>query len=150
MRAWEAVKAAFRGIFSTAGIVAMTMINLDGRQMRSIFSLGLLGGIIALSLQNIGLIYLAKQALDDGEVYRPLFTLLQSQMRFNSGLVAWFALILGLVVWGADYFRASLGKKSIEMGKGDPTEPPPPPAGDLLLDGASASPASADTNGGMS
>lgn len=143
-RIWEGMKAAFRGVFGTVGVVAMTMINLDGRQMRSIFSLGLLGGIIALSLQNVGLIYLAKQALDQGEGYLKLFDLLQSQMRFNSGLVAWFALILGLVVWGADYFRASLGKKSIEMGKGDPTEPPAPPSGDVLLDGGSASPASPD------
>lgn len=143
-KTWATLRAGFQGVVRTIGLVAMTMINLDGRQMRSIFSLGLLGGIIALSLQNAGLIYLAKRALDDGDTYRPLFDMLQGQMQFNSGLIAWFAGIMGLVVWGADYFRAKLGAKSIEMGKGDPLEPPAPPSGDVLLDGGSASPASPD------
>lgn len=154
-RIWKAIAKAAAWPFSivatvwgavtgTIAAVALTLINLDGRQMRSIFSLGLLGGIIALSFQNLGLIYLAKAALEDGEQYKPLFGMLQGQLRFNSGLIAWFAGIMGLVVWGADYFRAKLGAKSIEMGKGDPTEPPAPPSGDVLLDGGSASPASPD------
>lgn len=138
-KAWATVRRAFQGIVGTVGLIAMTLINLDGRQMRSIFSLAMLGGIIALSLQNAGLIYLARRALDDGDTYRPLFEMLQGQLQFNSGLIAWFAGIMGLVVFGADYFRAKLGSKSLEMGRGNP---PPPPSGDTMLDGGSASPAS--------
>ena len=140
-KAWATVRGGFLGIVRTVGLIAMTLINLDGRQVRSIFSLSLLGGIVALSFQNIGLIYLAKQSLERGDTYRPLFNLLQGQVQFNSGLIAWFAGIMGLVVFGADYFRAKLGAKSLEMGRG---APPPPPSGDVLLDGASASPAGPD------
>ena len=97
------------------------LVNLSRQQMRSLFSVAMIGGVIALSTQNVLYTYLARRAVDEGDTYRPLFLLIQEQMRFNSGLIAWFALILGLVVFGADYFRARLGEKEIEFGEGAPT-----------------------------
>lgn len=97
------------------------LVNLSRQQMRSLFSVAMIGGVIALSTQNLLYTYLARCAVDEGDTYRPLFLLIQEQMRFNSGLIAWFALILGLVVFGADYFRARLGEKEIEFGENAPT-----------------------------
>jgi len=97
------------------------LVNLSRQQMRSLFSVAMIGGVIALSTQNLLYTYLARRAVDEGDTYRPLFLLIQEQMRFNSGLIAWFALILGLVVFGADYFRARLGEKEIEFGENAPT-----------------------------
>lgn len=99
------------------------LVNLSRQQMRSLFSVAMIGGVIALSTQNVMYTYLARRAVDEGDTYWPLFLLIQEQMRFNSGLIAWFALILGLVVFGADYFRAKLGAKEIEFGEGQPTPP---------------------------
>lgn len=99
------------------------LVNLSRQQMRSLFSVAMIGGVIALSTQNVFYTYLARRAVDEGDTYRPLFLLIQEQMRFNSGLIAWFALILGLVVFGADYFRAKLGAKEIEFGDGPQPSP---------------------------
>jgi len=101
------------------------LVNLSRQQMRSLFSVAMIGGVIALSTQNVLYTYLARRAVDEGDTYRPLFLLIQEQMRFNSGLIAWFALILGLVVFGADYFRARLGEKEIEFGDGPTRQTPP-------------------------
>ena len=108
------------------------LVNLSGRQIKALFSLGMLGGMIVLSFQNIGLTYVAKDAMEKGEVYVRFFNLIQEQMRFNSGLIAWFALIMGLIVFGADYFRAKVGDKEVGFGRGKdvpdnplPTEPTP-------------------------
>lgn len=100
------------------------LVNLSRQQMRSVFSLAMIGGMVALSTQNVLYAYLARRAVDQGAAYQPLFALILEQMRFNSALVAWFALILGLVVFGADYFRARLGEKEIEFGEGSPTPAP--------------------------
>lgn len=117
------------------------LVNLTGRQIKALFSLGMLGGMIVLSFQNIGLTYVAKDATERGEVYVRFFELVQEQMRFNSGLIAWFALIMGLIVFGADYFRAKVGDKEVGFGRGKdvpnnplPTEPTPPPPSDPVLE----------------
>lgn len=102
------------------------LVNLTSRQVKALFSLGMLGGMIALSLQNVALTFAAKQAVEEGDTFRIYFDLIQEQMRFNSGLIAWFAVIMGLIVFGADYFRAKVGDKEIGFGKGDEPAPPSP------------------------
>lgn len=92
------------------------LINMTRQQVKALFSIAMIGGMISLSAQNFIYTYIADNAVDRGDQYRPLFMLIQEQMRFNSGLIAWFALILGLVVFGADFFRAKLGTKEIEFG----------------------------------
>jgi len=101
--------------------VLRALVGLSRQQVRSLFSVALIGGIIALSTQNVLYTFVAWRAVDRV----PLFALVQEQMRFNSALSAWFALILGLVVFGADYFRARLGEKEIEFGDG-PSAPSAP------------------------
>lgn len=115
------------------------LVNLTGRQVKALFSLAMLGGMISLSFQNIGLTYVAKDATERGEVYVRFFDLVQEQMRFNSGLIAWFAVIMGLIVFGADYFRAKVGDKEVGFGRGkdipdNPLPVEPTPADPLLED----------------
>jgi hypothetical protein len=96
-----------------------TVVNLSGEQMRALFSVAMMSGIFSLSLQNIWFTFIAKSAVDKGELFRPFFGLIQEQMRFNSALIAWFAVIMGLIVFGADYFRAKLGDKEVGFGRGE-------------------------------
>lgn len=117
------------------------LINLTGRQIKALFSLAMLGGMISLSFQNIGLTYVAKDATEKGDVYARFFNLIQEQMRFNSGLIAWFAVIMGLIVFGADYFRAKVGDKEVGFGRGKdvpdnplPTQPTPAASDPALED----------------
>jgi len=97
----------------------MVLVNLSGQQMRALFSLAMIGGMIATSFQNIFYLHLAKTAVERGEQYLPLFGLIAKQITFNSYLIAWFAGIMGLIVFGADYFRAKHGETEIGFGKGD-------------------------------
>ncbi|AIT81210.1 hypothetical protein [Novosphingobium pentaromativorans] len=104
-----------------AVVSALTvLVNLTRQQMRALFSLAMIGGMISLSGQNFIYTYFARRAVARGEAYRPLFDLIQEQMRFNSALVAWFAVILGLIVFGADWLRAKWGDRELQFGKDDP------------------------------
>lgn len=106
-RFWQWLGTPFRAI-----------VGLSGRQIKSLFSVAMLGGIIVMSWQNIALSFAAARAVDKGDTYRIFFDLIQEQMRFNSGLIAWFAVILGLIVFGADFMRAKWGDKEVGFGKG--------------------------------
>lgn len=99
------------------GIPFRAIVSLTGRQVKSLFSIAMLGGIIVMSWQNVAMLFLAARAVDKGDTYRIFFDLIQEQMRFNSLLIAWFALILGLLVFGADVFRAKWGDKEMEFSK---------------------------------
>lgn len=107
----------FRAIAASARF----LVDLTPQQLKSIFSLGMLGGMIALSWHNVWYTYRAEAAVAKGAAYKDFFTLLAEQIRFNSYLVAWFALIMGLVVFGADYIHAKWGDKEAGFGRG--TEP---------------------------
>jgi len=96
----------------------MVLVNLSGKQMRALFSLAMIGGMIASSFQNVYYLVLAKDAVERGEQYLPLFGLIAKQITFNSYLIAWFAGIMGLIVFGADYFRAKHGETEVGFGKG--------------------------------
>lgn len=94
------------------------LVDLTPQQMRSVFSLAMIGGMISLSAQNVYYTISAKNALHDGERYIPFFNLIHEQIKFNSYLTGWFALIMGLLVFGADYFKAKWGDKEAGFGKG--------------------------------
>lgn len=106
-RFWRFLGTPFRAI-----------VSLTQRQVRSLFGIAMLAGIIVLSWQNMALTYVAARAVEKGDTYLGFFALIQEQMRFNSGLIAWFAFILGLIVFGADYFRARWGDREISAGSG--------------------------------
>lgn len=103
--------------FYWLGTPFRTLVNLTGVQMRALFSIAMIGGMISLSVQNIWVTLQAREAVDDGDKYRPFFELLLFQLKFNSGLIAWFALIMGLLVFGADYFRARKGDTEVDFGR---------------------------------
>lgn len=95
------------------------IVALDFRQVRSLFSIAMLCGVVALSAENWTLVALAHHSIETGEDAAMWIGLLLERLRYNSGLQAWFSFILGLVVFGAEYFRAKWGDKEIGAGKGD-------------------------------
>lgn len=104
-RFWRFLGTPFRAI-----------VALNFRQVRSLFSIAMLCGIISLSVENWAYTYMAHHAVEDGEAYRPWLGLLIERTRYNSGLQAWFALIMGLVVFGAEYFRVKWGNREMTGG----------------------------------
>lgn len=106
-RFWHFLGTPFRAI-----------VALDLRQVRSLFAIAMLSGIIALSAENWVLMGLAYRAVEKGEVFHIWFDLIVERTRYNSGLQAWFAIIMALIVFGADYFRARYGDKEIGFGRG--------------------------------
>lgn len=113
------------------------LVNLTRTQMRAIFSLAMLGGVIALSFQNLGLMFMVDQRLKDAVPGSLFGQMALNQQWWNNAIIAGFAGILGLVVWGADYLKAKYGGVELEAGDGtlkvDATPPPPaevPPADD--------------------
>lgn len=93
------------------------LINLSQTQIRALFSLGMLGGIIALSLQNIGLIVMVRQLLKDAAPGSLFGQMALNQQWWNNAIMAGFGVTLGLVVFGADYFRAKVEGKEVEFGR---------------------------------
>lgn len=103
----------FRAI--RAGLSAL--INLSRVQMRAVFSLAMLGGIVSLSFQNMALIVLVDRR-GEIEIASLLGKMILSQQFWNNAIMGAFALILGLVVWGADRFRMKSRIAEIEAGRG--------------------------------
>lgn len=97
---------------------ARFLVDLTPQQMRSVFSLSMIGGMIALTGINVWYTYRAERAVKQGEAFKPFFALLVEQVRIYSGLIGWFAVIMGLIVFGADYLRAKWGDKEVGLGKG--------------------------------
>ena len=98
--------------------IARGIVSLSRQQVRSLFSVAMLGGVIALSTENWILMALAHHSVEDGEVLQAWLGLLIERTRYNSGLQAWFAGIMGLIVFGADWFRARWGDNEISAGAG--------------------------------
>lgn len=92
------------------------LINMTQAQIRALFSIGMLGGIVSLSFQNIGLIAMVRQTLNDAAPGSLFGAMALNQQWWNNAIMGGFALILGLVVWGADYLKAKFGDREIEAG----------------------------------
>lgn len=86
--------------------------------MRSLFSIAMLGGIIALSFQNAGLILMVRQLLGDALPGSLFGKMALNQQLWNNGIIALFCVSLALVVWGADYFTAKYKGGEISAGRG--------------------------------
>jgi hypothetical protein len=104
--------------FRAIGNALRALVNLSRIQMRAIFSLAMLGGIISLSFQNIALIVLVDQR-GNVQIASLMGKMVLSQQFWNNAIMASFATILGLVVWGADRLRMKSRIAEIEAGKGD-------------------------------
>lgn len=104
--------------FRAFGNFLRALVNLTRQQMRAIFSLAMLLGIIALSFQNMALLYWVFSFLKN-EAPGSLFgQMALSQQFWNNAIAAGFAAIVALVVWGADYLKAKYGGVEIEAGDG--------------------------------
>lgn len=90
-------------------------VYLERAQMRNLFSVFMLLGIIATSVTNWVYMAFAYSAIKSGASMAWLGMIIE-QTRFNSGLIAWFAFIMGAIVFGADYLRAKFGDRELEMG----------------------------------
>lgn len=97
----------------------MFLINLNQTQIRALFSIGMLGGIIALSLQNISLIIVVRHALGQASPGSLFGQMALDQQWWNNAIMAGFGGILGLVVFGADYFKFKHGETEGGFGKGN-------------------------------
>jgi hypothetical protein len=95
------------------------IVALNFRQVRSLFSIAMLAGIIALSVENWVLLGLAHHSVESGETLMVWLGLLIERTRYNSVLQGGFSLVLGLVVFGAEWLRAKWGDKEIGAGRGD-------------------------------
>ena len=105
-RFWRFLGTPFRAI------VALSFV-----QVRSLFSIAMLAGIISLSVENWAYMALAHHAVEEGEVLKAWLGLLVERTRYNSGLQAWFAFIMGLVVFGAELVRVRWGNREFTGGK---------------------------------
>lgn len=91
------------------------LIGLSREQVRSLYSVAMLGGIVALSAESWILLGMAKGAASGDPRW---FALLVERLRFDAILVGLFALIVALTVFGADYFKAKYGDKEVGFGSG--------------------------------
>lgn len=103
----------FRWIFSPF----RWAVYLERAQMRNLFSVFMLLGIMATSITNWAYMGFAYVAISNGASLAWVGLIIE-QTRFNSGLIAWFAFIMGAIVFGADFLRAKFGDKELSMGKG--------------------------------
>lgn len=90
-------------------------VSLSREQVRSLYSVALLAGIVALSACGAATVWLAEDA---ALANPPWFKLLVEVTRYIFALIGLFALIVALTVFGADYFRAKWGDKEFEAGNG--------------------------------
>lgn len=102
---------AFKGFW-------VALINMDRRQMRSLFSIAMLGGIIALSFQNGGLILMVRALLRDAAPGSLFGQMALNQQLWNNIIIMVFCVSLALIVWGADYFTAKYKGGEISAGRG--------------------------------
>lgn len=87
--------------------------------MRSLFSISMLGGIIALSFQNAGLILMVRQLLGDALPGSLIGQMALHQQFWNNAIIMVFCVSLALIVFGADYFTARVKGIELSAGKGD-------------------------------
>ena len=86
------------------------MLSLTRTQIRSLYALAMLGGIVALSVEAWFLVAFASDAQG------AWFGLILERLRIVSALTGLFALVVALTTFGADYFRAKYGDNEVEFG----------------------------------
>ena len=101
------------------------MVSLDGQQVRSLFSVAMLGGIVALSTQNMALIMLVRELLRQAGPGSLFGQMALTQQFWNNVIITLFAVSLALIVWGAAYLRAKYGNFELATGADAETEDTP-------------------------
>lgn len=107
------------GPWRTFKAVVVGLVEMDRRRMRSLFSIAMLGGIIALSFQNGGLILMVRQLLGDALPGSLFGQMALNQQMWNNIIIVIFCVALALVVWGADYVSAKYKGFGLTAGQGE-------------------------------
>lgn len=83
------------------------MITLTPRQLQSVCTLGLLGGIIAISWQNQFDFMILLEASKSRVIVleHPIWDIGEKSMRWNFILITVMVVCISLIAWGADWLR---------------------------------------------
>lgn len=92
-------------------------LSLSREQVRSLYSIAMLAGIVALCAIGSVVMFFAYDAATENPAW---FGLAVEVVRYVFALIAMFALIVALTVFGADYFKAKWGDNEFAAGKGSP------------------------------
>jgi hypothetical protein len=117
-RAIAAVWHWLGGPWRSLKAFAVALVNMTRQQMRALFSVAMLGGIIALSFQNSGLILLVRSLLKDAAPGSLFGQMALNQQLWNNVIILVFCVSLALIVWGADYFTAKFKGFEASAGQG--------------------------------
>lgn len=99
----------------------MTLISLSPRQMQSVCTLSMIGGIIANSFWTFLYITGVRRAVDEGMDYAsPYFDVATSTVQYLAIMSGCFALFMCLIAFGADWLRIKY--KDFEAGAGNGPE----------------------------
>lgn len=109
-RAIAAVWHWLGGPWRTFRALCIALVSMDRRRMRSLFSLAMLGGIMALSFQNGFLILMVRQLLGDALPGSLFGQMALNQQFWNNVIIVVFCVAMALVVWGADYISAKFNR----------------------------------------
>ncbi len=117
-RALAAVWHWLGGPFRVFRDLCIALVNMSRVQMRALFSIAMLGGIISLSFMNTGLILMVRQLLGEARPGSLFGQMALNQQLWNNVIITVFCVSLALVVWGADYLRAKYNGAEITAGNG--------------------------------
>lgn len=92
-------------------------IALTRPQIRSLFAVAMLLGIVALSAQGWVYVGLLHHEAHTGTT--ELFGIVAEALRWTFGLIAVLVVCVALVVFGADYLRFKYGDAEVSAGKGE-------------------------------
>lgn len=94
------------------------VIGLTRPQVRSLYAVAMLGGIVALSVQGWAMVALLHDLAHGGSFDINLFGALLFVLKWTFYLIAGHAACVALVVFGADYLRFKYGDAEVSAGKG--------------------------------
>lgn len=89
------------------------ILSLTRQQVRSIYAIAMLAGIVAYCAMGALVLFFAYDAALEN---RDWFRMAWEVLRYIFFLIAMNAAIVALTVFGADYFKAKYGDKEVEFG----------------------------------
>lgn len=94
------------------------IIGLSRPQVRSLYAVAMLCGIVAMSVQGWAMVGLMHHAFSAGELDDRLFGALVFVLKWTFYLIAGMTVCVALIVFGADWLKAKYGDAEIGIGKG--------------------------------
>lgn len=91
-------------------------LSMTRTQIRSLYALAMLGGIVAFCGAGAAIMWFAYDAALANPSW---FKLAVEVIRYLFALIAMFALIVAMTVFGAEFFKAKYGGNEIEFGSNE-------------------------------